>query len=127
GPMPEEKPASLRARRAFWRMAGGPILTLAAALLIETLARTPLPLSPPVPILLLAVVYAAYLGGLRAGLVSTAIAGCYSAYATAAPGQPFRATGDTVEYVLGIAVAAVGLTLLVDHLRARIERQLHEE
>ena len=125
--MPEEKPASLRARRAFWRMAGGPILTLAAALLIETLAGTPLPLSPPIPILLLAVVYAAYLGGLRAGLVSTAIAGCYSAYATAAPGQPFRSLGDTLEYVLGIAVAAVGLTLLIDRLRARIERQLHEE
>jgi PAS domain S-box-containing protein len=125
--MPEEKPASLRARRAFWRTAGGPILTLAAALLIETLARTPLPLSPPAPILLLTVVYAAYLGGLRAGLASTAIAGFYSAYASTAPGQPLRSAGDPIEYVLGIAVAAVGLTLLVDRLRARIERQLHQE
>src|SRR5437016_4577397 len=54
----------------YWPQMSGPLLTLAIVGLIELLARTPLELPNPPAVLILIVIWAAFRGGMRAGLLS---------------------------------------------------------
>lgn len=65
----------------------GPLATAAVALVIDVLSRTPLYIPNPHPILLTAVIYAAFVGGLAAGASSAAVMVAYTAYYLSRPGR----------------------------------------
>src|SRR5215207_4123223 len=86
--------ARMRGSAAGWRRAAetvwGPLLTLAAIILIDLVARQGMPILYPFPILLLTVVISAYLGGLRTALISAALTVLYGVHFFAEPGLPLR-------------------------------------
>lgn len=111
--------------------ARGALIALAAVLVIETVSRTPFynaDLYGVVALALVAtVVLSAFVGGLRAGLASAAIAVLYNAYLLATPGEPFHYAGRNLRRLLIISAALPPLALAVGYLRERVERLLAHE
>src|SRR5262249_27234809 len=103
-----------------------PALTVALVVLIELLAPTPLRLSNPPALLMLAIVFSAFSGGLGPGLASAVVACTYTAYFFSQPGQPFPFDEENLR-----RVALWGLTMpltafLVGHLNRRAAQALAE-
>ncbi len=90
--------ARMRAPGAGWRRAAetvwGPLLTLAALIVIDQLARHGMPVLYPFPPLLLTVVISAYLGGFRPALISAVLTVLYGVHFFAEPGLPLRYQPD---------------------------------
>jgi PAS domain S-box-containing protein len=111
---------------AHWRRAAetvwGPLLTLAAIIVIDQLARHGMPVLYPFPMLLFSVVVSSYLGGLRTGLISAALTVLYGVHFLAEPGMPLRyqATGGWSLLVVGLV--APGIAVLVARLREAAHR-----
>jgi two-component system cell cycle sensor histidine kinase/response regulator CckA len=82
--------------RADWARIGrsvrGPLLTLATAIVFDVLARNGLPIAHPFPFLMLTVIYSAYRGGLRPGLISAVLAFLYAIHFLSEPGSILRYT-----------------------------------
>jgi hypothetical protein len=68
-------------RAAIWLQIGGPLLVVVAAAAIE-LSRGVFTIPNPPAILLLIVVFAAFIGGLRSGLVTALMLGVVNAHTT---------------------------------------------
>src|SRR5688500_10436668 len=93
--------------RPWLRRLAGPALTIALALLIEGLRDTPLRISNPPAVLILAIVIAGFGGGLVPALASAFLAWAYTAYFFLGP-DPSVASGD---YVRGVMAWAVTMPL----------------
>jgi two-component system cell cycle sensor histidine kinase/response regulator CckA len=104
---------------AYWPQISGTLLTLATAVAIELLAHTPLAFPNPPAVLLLIVVLSAFRGGLRAGLISAAVAWLYIAYFFSIPAHPFQYTGENVRRVLVWAITIPLMALMVGTLHRR--------
>lgn len=100
----------------------GPLLTLGALAGIELLARVAFKIPNPPAILLLLVVFSAFTGGLRPGLISAALAWTYFAYFFSIPGQPFHYTGENLRRVMVWAVTTPAIVVMVGLLKGRAER-----
>ena len=113
------RPASRAATASWQREALGPALvllaTLAVALVSEFVGRIP---NPPA-ILLLFVVFGAFHGGVRAGLVSAVIACAYFAVAFSRPGHLWSYAPDDFRRVVVWTVAVPIMALMVGTLKAR--------
>jgi PAS domain S-box-containing protein len=112
-----------RAAESVW----GPLLTLAAAIVMDQLTRHGMPVLHPFPILLLTVVLSAALGGLSAGLLSAVLTVLYAAHFLAERGLPLHyqpAKGWTL-VMLGLVAPAVAV--VVARLRSAAERGLAAE
>ena len=68
----------------------GPLLTLAAVVMLDSCDGTTSDLRSPFPVLILTVVYSAYIGGLRPALVSVTVSLLYALHFFAEPGFPLR-------------------------------------
>jgi PAS domain S-box-containing protein len=98
----------------------GPLLTLAAAVLLDVLRRHAVLPPSPFSILLVTVAYAAYAGGFRPALVSVAITVLYALHYLAEPGLPLRYTGPNAAGLVAVATAALLGAILVARLRERV-------
>jgi PAS domain S-box-containing protein len=107
-----------RAAETVW----GPLLTLAALILIDQIARKGMPVIYPFPVLLLTVVISAYLGGLRTALISAVLTVLYGVHFFAEPGLPLRYRPSGAYSLLVVGLIAPGIAVLVSRLRAVAER-----
>jgi two-component system, cell cycle sensor histidine kinase and response regulator CckA len=83
------------------------------------LRRHEVGLLSPFPILLLIVVYAATVGGLRPGLVSVVVTSLYAVHFFAEPGLPLRYDPQGGASLLAVAAASLATCLVVARLRDR--------
>jgi PAS domain S-box-containing protein len=105
----------------------GPLLSLAAVVLLDVLRRREILLPSPFSILFLTIVYAAYTGGLRPALVSVAITVLYAVHYLAEPGLPLRYTGDHAAGLVAVASASLLGAILVARLHTRVRSaEAHE-
>lgn len=98
----------------------GVVVTSATIGLIEFIKSLDLTIPNPPSVLLLAVVFAAFRGGMAPGLLSAAIAWTYIAYHFSLPGQPFRFNEENSIRVpiWGITTPAMAVLVGVLHRRA---------
>ena len=108
-----------KAKRQWWL---GISATLLAVALFEILTSRFYYLPNPQAILLIAVVFAAYQGGVGAGLASSAIAWTYIAYFFSVPGQLFHYSGDKLTRVLTGALAIPVIAVMTGLLQRRSRR-----
>ncbi|MGH7580382.1 MAG: response regulator [Gemmatimonadales bacterium] len=107
-----------RAAETLW----GPLLTLAALILIDQLARHGMPVLYPFPVLLLTIVISAHLGGFRTALVSAVLTVLYGVHFFAEPGLPLRYRPTGGYSLLVLALVAPGIAVLVSRLRDAAKR-----
>ena len=100
----------------------GPLATLGVAVLLDVLRRNDLGMISPFPILLLTVVYSAYVGGVLPALVSVAFTVLNALHYFAKPGLPLRYTPENAASLLGVAVPALLAGLVVARLRERLRQ-----
>jgi PAS domain S-box-containing protein len=93
---------------------------------IELLDKTFFNIPNPAPIYLTAVVYAAFSGGLRSGLVSAAITLLYGVYYFSIHGQ-FHYTDDNLRRVIILAVTTPAIAIMVGILKQQVERLALEQ
>lgn len=102
----------------------GPAITLAVAAAIEILTQTGHRIPTPPAILNLAIVFAAYRGGMRSGLASTVIAWSYTAYFVSEAAHPFRYSDEDFGRLLLWAVTMPATAVLVGALKGHLEATL---
>lgn len=111
--------------RADWARVGrsvrGPLLTLATAIVFDVLARNGLPIAHPFPFLMLTVIYSAYRGGLRPGLISALLAILYGVHFLSEPGSILRYTPANAYSLLALALVMPVTVALV----ARVHDAAH--
>ncbi len=105
-------------RKKFWTQAGGPALTLAGVGALELL-RFAFPIHDPSALVLLAVVFSAFSGGLRPGFASAAIGWIYLAWSFSLPGRPFRYEPEELRRVIGATIILPVIVLMVGLLYRR--------
>lgn len=109
-------------RRSFesgWWQAGGPLVTALVALAIDLFSRVVAPVPEPTACVLFAVVGSAFVGGLRAGLASAAVAWMYYAWHFSVPGQPFHYEAAELRRIAVLAVVTPAMAALVGVLQHR--------
>jgi PAS domain S-box-containing protein len=114
--MNAEEPVSKFPR---WRQWLGPIITLAIAAAVELLLDTVLSVPNPPGFLVLAIVFAAFHGGLASGLISAAIAWTYIAIFFSSPGHVFQYTDENLHRVIIWALSMPAMALMVGRLKDR--------
>ena len=109
-----------------WKRIGesvrGPLLTLAAAVVLDVLRRQGVGLDTPFPILILGVMYSAYAGGILPALVSVTITVLNALHFFAQPGLPLHYTGSNAASLLSVTV----VSLLAGLITARLRERVHE-
>ena len=99
----------------------GPLLTLGAAVLLDILRRHGVGLVSPFPVLILTVVYSAYVGGLRPALVSVVITALDALHFFAEPGLPLlRYTPESAASLLAVVCSALLAGMVVAKLHDRL-------
>jgi PAS domain S-box-containing protein len=94
---------------------------------IELLDKTLFKIPNPGPIYLIAVVYAAFTGGLPSGLISAGITLLYAVYYFSTPGQLFHYSDDNLRNVIILAVTTPAIAIMVGILKQRVERLACEQ
>jgi two-component system, cell cycle sensor histidine kinase and response regulator CckA len=116
----------LPSSRAEWAHIGqsvrGPLLTLATAIFFDVLARQGLPLAQPFPFLMLTVIYSAYRGGLRPGLISALLAVLYAVHFLSEPGSILRYTPANAYSLLALGVVLPLTVVLVARVHDAAQR-----
>src|SRR5919199_1742670 len=105
-----------------WLQRGSPILTVALLIAIELLDKTLFKIPNPTLIYLTAVVYAAFSGGLRCGLISAGITLLYAVYYFSTSGQLFHYTDDNLWRVIILAVTTPAIATMVGILKRQVEQ-----
>jgi PAS domain S-box-containing protein len=116
----------VRSKDVDWTRLGlsvrGPLLTLATAIMFDLMGRHELPVAHPFVFLLFTVVYSAYSGGARPGLVSGVLTVWYALGFLSLPGVLLHYTPANAYTLLGLALAVVGTVVLTARLREAAER-----
>ncbi len=97
----------------------GPLLTMAAVVLLDILRRHDVGLVSPFPVLVLTVVYSAYVGGLRPALVSVAVSLLYALHFFAEPGLPLHYSTVQGRSLMAVAASTVLAGVLASRLYDR--------
>ena len=92
-----------------WTLLRSPLIALAMAFALDLLAQTPLHMPNPTWVLLVFVVAATYLWGLRDGLSSGAVVLAYALIYYSEPGQPFRYSAETIRLLISTTLVAAAL------------------
>jgi PAS domain S-box-containing protein len=100
----------------------GPLLTLAAVVLLDVLRRHDVGLLSPFPVLILAVVYSAYSGGLKPAVVSITVTSLYALHYFAEPGFPLRYPPVHAASLLAVVAASLLAGLVVARMHGRVVR-----
>ena len=100
----------------------GPLLTLTAAVLLDVLRRHEMGLISPFPVLILTVVYSAYIGGLGPALVSVAVTVLDALHYFSQPGLPLHYAHENAASLVAVACSALLAGLVVARLHERLRR-----
>jgi PAS domain S-box-containing protein len=100
----------------------GPLLTVAAVVGFDILRRHDVGLLSPFPVLILAVVYSAYVGGLRPALVSVTVSLLYALHFFAEPGLPLHYSPEQGRSLLAVAASTLLAGLLASRLHERLRQ-----
>jgi PAS domain S-box-containing protein len=100
----------------------GPLLTVMLLFLIELLTSNWLAIHNPAPLYITAVVYSAFKGGLRSGLVSALITVLYASYYFSEPGQYLVYSIRNEQDLVIIALIAPTIAVLVGILSHRNQK-----
>lgn len=106
----------------IWVRASGPLLTLAIVIALTLTDRAGIHIPNPPAFLVLAIVFAAYIGGLVPGLISAAFAWVYIYFFFAIPGQPFQHSDENLRRIIVWGITMPATTLLVGRLKHYAER-----
>lgn len=101
----------------LWPRIGGPLLALAVASALELLSRGAFKIPNPPAILLLIVVFAAFIGGVRSGLVTAFIAWLYFVHYFSIPNHPLHYTEENLRRVIVWAVTTPAMAIMVGVLK----------
>lgn len=112
--------------RRLWSAGRAPLATAAAVLTIALLESSPLAIPNPPAVLLLALVFSAYSGGLLSGLLSAAATWLFIAVFFSNAGRPFHYTDENLRRVIVWAITIPTTALLIGRLKNRTIRQLAE-
>lgn len=113
-------PRWVDAVRGAWPLVGGPLIMLAAVLLLEVRFAASDAAPDLGAFLVVVAAYSAFLGGVRSGLLAAAILVAYYAYRLTAPAAPVSPSAR--EQWLLIAVAAPLAALVSAHVKTRFDR-----
>ena len=108
------------ARAILWKVCG-PFLTLATAVIIESLSHTWLKIPNPPAFLLLTVVFSASTGGVFSGQSSALIAWLYIAHFFSTPSGSFHYTDENLRRVMVWAFTTPAMALMVGILKRRAD------
>jgi two-component system cell cycle sensor histidine kinase/response regulator CckA len=118
-------PTSLRrviSQRPDWRAVGasvrGPLLTLAVAIILDTLARQGVAVVYPFPLLILTLIYATSSGGLRSGLVSAVLTVLYAVHFFSEPRSSLHYTRNGALSLILVGIVAPVIAIVVARLRS---------
>ena len=100
----------------------GPLLTLATAIGFDLMERRDLPVTDPFVFLLFTVVFSAYSGGVRPGVVSGVLTLLYALHFLSQPGALLHYTPGNAYTLLGLALVVIGTVVLTARLREAAER-----
>jgi two-component system cell cycle sensor histidine kinase/response regulator CckA len=100
----------------------GPLLTVAAVVVLDVLRRHDAGLLSPFPVLILTVVYSAYIGGLRPALVSVAVSLLYALHYFAEPGLPLHYSPEQGRSLVAVAASTLVAGLMASRLHDRIRQ-----
>jgi PAS domain S-box-containing protein len=100
----------------------GPLLTLGVAVLLDVLRRHGVAPISPFPILILTVVYSAYVGGILPALVSVAFTVLNALHFFARPGVPLHYTPSNAGSLLAVALSTLLAGLVVARLHERVRK-----
>jgi signal transduction histidine kinase/DNA-binding response OmpR family regulator/HPt (histidine-containing phosphotransfer) domain-containing protein len=110
-------------RRSNWVRLAGPMLVLAAVVIIEgTEVATDVRIPNPPAILSMLVVVAAFTGGIRSGLVSAAITWFYYAYYFSEPDRPFRYSENNFLRVVVAGITTPAIVVMASIAKRRADR-----
>ena len=110
-----------------WRAVLGPVVTVTTVIGIYVCDRYLFTVPNPGAISFLAVVFAAYIGGVTPGLVSAAISVAYAAVHFSLPGQLWQYSPDNLARLYVLAAATPVIALMVGVLQARARAALARE
>lgn len=113
-------------RKRLWQASQGPLITGISALIIAGLDGSPVVLPNPPAILVLALVFSAYSGGIVSGLLSASIAWLFIAVFFSSRGHPFHYTDENFRRVVVWAITMPITALLIGSLKNRTLRQFAE-
>ena len=106
--------------KAWWPLIGGPLLVLGIVVLVETFSFSGYRIPNPPSLLLLAVVYSAFIGGYWPGFISTGLAWLYIAWFFSLPGQPFDYSDENLLRVLVWGLSMPFMAWMVGILKHRM-------
>src|SRR5690606_8093242 len=115
-----EAPGWAEAVRRAWPQVSGPLITLAAVLLLEVQFVAKNAVSDLGAFLVIAVVYSAFLGGVRSGLISAAIMVAYYTHRLITPEALVHASAR--ERLIVVAVISPLVALISAYLKKRLDR-----
>jgi PAS domain S-box-containing protein len=115
--------AGQRDRRAVAPEMRGPLVTTLCLVGLELASQRDLEIPPAaIVLMLLAVVYSSFLGGLRAGLVSAAITLAYGFAFFGGPVRPLVYSPENALQLLLLTIAAPTMAIMVGALKSRLEQ-----
>lgn len=112
-----------RSAHSLWYLAVVPL----AAGVLSVLAAIGINIPNQPGVLLLAVTYCAYRGGIAIGLAGAAVHVIYAALFFSGPGHLFSYTGDNLTRAIVISLVAPAMGLMVGYLRHQADRILARE
>ena len=118
---------STPSKLTIWLQKGSPLLTVVVIIAIELLNKTVFKIPNPPPLYLTVIVYTAFSGGLRSGLLSAAITLLYTVYFFSTPGKLFHYSDENLRRVIVLAVTSPAIALMVGILKQRVERLAREQ
>lgn len=110
--------------KQLWRVSCGPLLTGATVLVLHLMDRYFLAIPNPPAILLLSLVFSAYVGGFLSGMISATFAGLYISVFFSISGRPFHYTDENLRRVIVWWIALPATALMVGTLKSRTMHQL---
>jgi PAS domain S-box-containing protein len=111
---------------ARWRIALGPLLTLALGIAIELLSRGRFAIPNPDVLYVVAVVSSVYLGGIASGVLSALVGLATALVAFSLPGPLFSYRGEDAASMMTMLVAIPAVIVMVGVLKRRDERRMLE-
>jgi len=105
----------------IWKNYRGVIVTLLTLSAIELLALIIFRIPNPPPLLMLTIIFAAYIGSMREGFVSAAITWVYTLYYFSLPGRLFHYTDDSLQRIMVLTFVIPATALLVGILKRRAD------
>ncbi len=106
----------------LWSRLSGPFLAAGAAAAVEALSRAGFTIPNPPAVLILIVVFSAFIGGLGSGLVTALVAWVYFLYFFSVPGHPLQYTDENLRRVVVWGVTTPIMAVLVGVLKRHAER-----